>query len=367
MKILFAFAVLIATAASSKASDDAIGRPRPIHPQEVQQIVRPTIWMGGDENVVASARSNSDSGEIARLLTLMKSDDANERCSAAVLWLKQTLGPWPHILAMEQAIQTCSDDEIENIFLVYACGILDWEGLPTEARLTLLQFVLAQIVRQETPPGRFFASADGLLCRFVPDWKSSDARREAAALSLGNTVLNETSQDYRTDVFRQLDAMNPYHRTHRSLESIRDDPLISMPDARRNSEAIQVADAAEYLTRFSLGDIHGAGESAAHFFERKGIGPAEGFKVLKTIINETTGRPEQAFVRENAILALQCTDVPEAFEYAKHLLETETGLMAKAAKFSAERLAEGNTNRLIRLRPLDPKNQMSSPTIEAEP
>ena len=57
-------------------------------------------------------------------------------------------------------------------------------------------------------------------------------------------------------------------------------------------------------------------------------------------------------MREHAILALQCTDVPEAFDYAARLMETEKGFMATAAKSSATRLAEGNTNRLIRLQSL---------------
>ena len=146
--------------------------------------------------------------------------------------------------------------------------------------------------------------------------------------------------------------MNPYQRIHRSLDSIGDDPLTSIPDAGRDSEAVRVAEAADYLSRFSFNDIHNAGESAKHFFRRKGIGSAEGFRVLATIIEETAGKPELALVREHAILALQCTDVPEAFDYAARLMETEKGFMATAAKSSATRLAEGNTNRLIRLQSL---------------
>lgn len=348
MKQHLSLAVLAVAAAFSSKAADADFRPEPVRPSPPPNLIRPTVWMGGGGN---TAFARSDPAEVSRLLALMESDDETQRFPAAVLWLKETIGPFPHVLAMEKAVRSAPGDGIADAFLLYVQGILDWNELPEAVRRKLLHFVLREVVRSEDPPGRLFRNADGVLCRFVPDWKGSDARREAAALSLGDGVSGENG-DCRVGVLQELDAMNPYQRIHRSLDSIGDDPLTSIPDAGRDSEAVRVAEAADYLSRFSFNDIHNAGESAEHFFRRKGIGPVEGFRVLATIIEETAEKPERALVREHAILALQCTDIPEAFDYAARLMETEKGFMATAAKSSATRLAEGNTNRLIRLQSL---------------
>jgi len=363
MKRNLFIAIILVAADFSTASDVTNGPPRPIRSQSAQPLLRPTVWMGGCE---IPAPPRSDHGEIVRLLTLMESDDENVRFSSAVLWLKQTIGPWPHVLAMEKAVRSAPGDEITDTFLLYVQGILDWNELPEVVRRTLLLLVLREVVRPEDPPGRHFRNADGVLCRFVHDWEGSDARREAAVLSLGDGVSGK-SGDSRSLAFQELDSMNPYDRIHRSLDSIRADPLVSTPDAGRDSEAVRVAEAVEYLSRYAFNDVHGAGESAAHFFERKGFGPAEGFRILADIIEETAGKPESALVREHAILALKSTAVPEAFEYAARLMETETGVMAAAAKSSAVRLAEGNTNRLIRLQSLAVPNQGFPSHNDAEP
>ena len=348
MNRTFFLASIFATAVSfSMAGAPTAGSRRPAPPPN---LVRPTIWMGAGESG-PPPRPDPDPAEITRLLALMKSDDEVERFSAAIRWVKESIGSWPHVLSMEKEARFCSKDGIGSAFLLYAQGILDWNELPEDVRLTLLRFVLDEVARPEDPPGDQFGYASGLLRRFVPDWAGSDARREAALLSIGDGVPDET-RDFRTRAFRELDDMDPYARIHRSLESLRANPLASIPDAGRDSEAVRVAEAAEYLSRFAFGWICGGGESAEHFFRRKGIGPAEGFRVLATIIEETAGKPERTLVREQAILALQCTDVPEAFDYAARLMETEKGFMATAAKSSATRLAEGNTNRLIRLQSL---------------
>ncbi len=350
MNRTFFLAGIFATAVSFSMAGDTTVRSRRSTPQPPPNLVRPTIWMGAGESG-PPPRPDPDPDEIARLLALMKSEDDVERFSAAVRWIKETIGPWPHVLSMEKASRSCSKDGIGYAFLLYVQGILDWNELPEDVRLTLVRFVLDEVVRPEEPPGDRFRCASGLLRRFVPDWTGSDARREAALLSIGDGVPDET-RDFRIRAFRKLDDMDPYARIHRSLEPLRANPLASIPDAGRDSEAVRVAEAAEYLSRFAFGWICGGGESAEHFFRRKGIGPAEGFRVLATIIEETAGKPERTLVREQAILALQCTDVPEAFDYAARLMETEKGFMATAAKSSATRLAEGNTNRLIRLQSL---------------
>lgn len=343
--------IFFATAVSFSMAGDSAVRPRRPAPQPPPNLVRPTIWMDAGEDG-PPPRPNPDPYKIARLLALMKSDDETERFTAAALWIKEAIGPWPSVLSLEKAVQLEPGDYgIGYPFLIHVQSVLDWNELPEDARLTLLQFVLNEVVRPENPPGLYFRNADGILCRFVPDWAGSDARREAALLSIGDGVPDET-RDFRTRAIGELDGMDPYTRIHRPLASLRADPLSSIPDAGRDSEAVRVADAAEYLSRVAFGWIHGGGESAEHFFHRKGIGPAEGFKVLSAIVENTAGKPGLGLVREHAILALQCTDVPEAFDYAARLMETETGTMAAAAKSSAARLAEGDTNRLIRLQSL---------------
>lgn len=350
MKRHLSFAVLAVAAAFSSKAATADSRSEPVRPVPPPNLARPTIWMGAGESG-PPPRSDPDPAETTRLLALMKSDDEVERFSAAIRWVKESIGPWPHVISMEKEARFCSKDGIGSAFLLYAQGILDWNELPEDVRLTLLRFVLDEVARPEDPPGDHFGYASGLLRRFVPDWAGSDARREAALLSIGDGVPDET-RDFRTRAFRELDDMDPYARIHRSLESLRADPLTSIPDAGRDTESVRVKEAADYLSRFSFNDIHNAGESAERFFERKGIGPAEGFRVLASIIEETAGKSEHALVREHAILALRCTDVPEAFDYAVRLMETEKGLMAAAAKSSATNLAGGNTNRTIRLQSL---------------
>lgn len=361
--IVLAFCVSVATAFAI-ADEAAPRRPAPV-PR--------TKWQEPKASEIPSPHI-PDPAELSRLLILMKSDDPEVRFPAAARWMKEAIGPWPLVLSMEKYALRDGKDAATRFF-PYASGILDWKDLPIEVRRTMLDFALTEITRPERAPGRIFRTIDGHLCLSSPDWERSEARREAAILSLGKDVRPHGSygwcgrwtevsyagpeHDWRIQVIQKWDTAMPYDRIHRSLASFREDPIASMPDAGRDQEEVRIADAAEHLARDIFSHRHGGGEPVPDFFRRKGIEPEEGFKILKSVLEETDRNPSWKSIRGNAILSLPFADVPESFDYALLLAETGPSSDAWDALTAAVRLAKGDTNRLSRVRALQVRLQVN--------
>ena len=319
---IFSLATAILAIVSSATASETAVPARPIPSHTSPSVVRPSVWMGAGADGTP-ARFRSDASEIARLTALMESDDETVRYTAAVSWLKETIGPWPHVVALEKAVES-RPDGVAGTFFDFAIGILDWSELPADVRDALLRLAIDQAARPEPAPGNTFARADGLLCRFAPDWKASVARREAATASVGDIAVDPTGADARVKALRELQSMNPYERIHRPLDSMREKPTTSLPEIGRDAEDVRISDAAEYLARFSFSDIHGAGESVEAFFLRKNIGHGEGVKVLESVIEDSLSQPGIPTVRETALAALERIDADAAFEQCEKLVRAGT-------------------------------------------